>query len=121
MPELPEIVTLARDMQKELAGKTITGVEVLQPKCLNLPEEDFAALNGHGTGNLARGLKLPNLFPACVVDHVNESIRTAHGDLSIADSRGRLIVSAARDYVSQNPLLAFIDAREQTVTPLQFA
>ena len=43
MPELPEIATFARDMQKELAGRTITGIEVLQPKCLNLPEGDFAS------------------------------------------------------------------------------
>lgn len=43
MPELPEIVTLAREMQKELAGRTITGIEVPQPKCLNLPENDFAS------------------------------------------------------------------------------
>ena len=43
MPELPEIVTLARNMQQELAGRTITGVEVLRPKCLNLPEGDFVS------------------------------------------------------------------------------
>jgi formamidopyrimidine-DNA glycosylase len=43
MPELPEIVTLARDMQQELAGRTITGIEILQPKCLNLPEGDFVS------------------------------------------------------------------------------
>ena len=49
MPELPEIVTLARNMQQELAGRTITGVEVLQPKCLNLPEDDFVgAVQGAG-------------------------------------------------------------------------
>lgn len=41
MPELPEIVTLARDMNKELAGRTISSIEVLQPKCLNLPEGSF--------------------------------------------------------------------------------
>ena len=41
MPELPEIAVFARDMQKELVGRTISGIEVLQPKCLNLPEEDF--------------------------------------------------------------------------------
>jgi formamidopyrimidine-DNA glycosylase len=47
MPELPEITVFARDMQKELVGRTICGVEVLQPKCLNGPEEDFrAALTG---------------------------------------------------------------------------
>ena len=47
MPELPEIHIFARDMHKELAGRTIGGVQVLQPKCLNLPEEEFrAALTG---------------------------------------------------------------------------
>jgi formamidopyrimidine-DNA glycosylase len=47
MPELPEITILAREMHKELVGRTIGGVEVLQPKCLNLPLEAFqAALSG---------------------------------------------------------------------------
>lgn len=47
MPELPEITLLARQMQAELAGKTIDGVEVSQPKCLNVPPEVFAqALTG---------------------------------------------------------------------------
>jgi len=43
MPELPEISVLASDMKRELTGRVITGVQVLQPKCLNLPEDDFAA------------------------------------------------------------------------------
>jgi formamidopyrimidine-DNA glycosylase len=47
VPELPEITVFARDMRKELVGRTITGIEVLQPKCLNVPVEDFqAALTG---------------------------------------------------------------------------
>lgn len=47
MPELPEIFVLARDMQKELVGRTISGIEVLQPKCLNVEAEAFqAALTG---------------------------------------------------------------------------
>lgn len=47
MPELPEIAVFARDMQKELVGRTISRIEVLQPKCLNLPTEQFqAALTG---------------------------------------------------------------------------
>jgi formamidopyrimidine-DNA glycosylase len=41
MPELPEITLLARQMRAELVGKTFTGIEVLQPKCLNAPEEIF--------------------------------------------------------------------------------
>jgi formamidopyrimidine-DNA glycosylase len=41
MPELPEITARAREMKAELVGKTITGIEVLQPKCLNVPEETF--------------------------------------------------------------------------------
>ena len=47
MPELPEIAVFARDMQKELVGRIIHHIEVLQPKCLNLPEKEFqAALTG---------------------------------------------------------------------------
>ncbi len=47
MPELPEITVLARQMKAELVGKTFTGVEVLQPKCLNVPEKAFVeALTG---------------------------------------------------------------------------
>jgi formamidopyrimidine-DNA glycosylase len=41
MPELPEITVLARQMQAELVGKTITAMEILQPKCLNIEEKAF--------------------------------------------------------------------------------
>ncbi|MEW6504533.1 MAG: DNA-formamidopyrimidine glycosylase family protein [Chloroflexota bacterium] len=47
MPELPEIASRARQMNTELHGKVIQSVEVIQPKCLNLPVADFqAALSG---------------------------------------------------------------------------
>jgi formamidopyrimidine-DNA glycosylase len=47
MPELPEITILANQMKAELVGKTFTGIEVLQPRCLNVPPEAFvAALSG---------------------------------------------------------------------------
>jgi len=47
MPELPEISSRAREMRAAVVGKTIAHIEVLQPKCLNLPEEGFvAALTG---------------------------------------------------------------------------
>jgi formamidopyrimidine-DNA glycosylase len=41
MPELPEIASRAREMQQYLVGKQIGEVEVLQPKCLNEPPQDF--------------------------------------------------------------------------------
>ncbi len=41
MPELPEITVRAREMREELVGKRIAGIEVLQPKCLNVPEKEF--------------------------------------------------------------------------------
>ncbi|MBN1146743.1 MAG: hypothetical protein JXA78_05770 [Anaerolineales bacterium] len=41
MPELPEITARAREMQAALSGKTIRSIEVLQPKCLNVPAEAF--------------------------------------------------------------------------------
>jgi len=41
MPELPDIVVLARSMDEALRNRTIATVEVYQPKCLNLPMEEF--------------------------------------------------------------------------------
>jgi formamidopyrimidine-DNA glycosylase len=47
MPEYPEIAARAREMNALLSGKTVAGIEVLQPKCLNVPEERFReALTG---------------------------------------------------------------------------
>jgi formamidopyrimidine-DNA glycosylase len=43
MPELPEPHLFARDVQNELVGRTVGGIEVLQPKCLNLPEDEVRA------------------------------------------------------------------------------
>jgi formamidopyrimidine-DNA glycosylase len=41
MPELPEMYTFARDMQKELVGKKIADIEIVQPKSLNVPADVF--------------------------------------------------------------------------------
>ena len=41
VPELPEIALLARQMRGELVGKTLADIQVLQPKCLNVPEDEF--------------------------------------------------------------------------------
>lgn len=47
MPELPEIASRAREMNAALPGKIISAIEVLQPKCLNIPVEAFIhALTG---------------------------------------------------------------------------
>jgi formamidopyrimidine-DNA glycosylase len=41
MPELPEISVIARQMNKEIMGKYILGIEVKQPKTLNMPVPQF--------------------------------------------------------------------------------
>ncbi len=41
MPELPEIANLARQMNRALRNKTITHINVLQPKCLNVSKPAF--------------------------------------------------------------------------------
>jgi formamidopyrimidine-DNA glycosylase len=43
MPEIPEIASRAKEMDKALPGKVIAGIETKQPKCLNLPPEELAA------------------------------------------------------------------------------
>jgi formamidopyrimidine-DNA glycosylase len=55
MPELPEIETLARQMDRKLKGLCIDNTEVHQPKCLNVPSAAFAsALRGRTVGRSAR-------------------------------------------------------------------
>jgi formamidopyrimidine-DNA glycosylase len=41
MPELPEIIARAAEIKRELVGETITAIEVLQPKCLNVEPDVF--------------------------------------------------------------------------------
>jgi formamidopyrimidine-DNA glycosylase len=41
VPELPELEVLRRQVQKELVGRTITGVTVNQPKAINLPVDEY--------------------------------------------------------------------------------
>ncbi len=41
MPELPEIVVIAKQMDETLREKTISAVQIFQPKCLNRAEGDF--------------------------------------------------------------------------------
>lgn len=43
MPESPEIASRAREMNDVLPGKVIKSIDILQPKCLNLPAQDFCA------------------------------------------------------------------------------
>jgi len=41
MPELPEIVVIARQMNKKIAGKRIADIDAKQPKNLNMPVQEF--------------------------------------------------------------------------------
>jgi formamidopyrimidine-DNA glycosylase len=46
MPELPEIVNLAKQMTKQLKNKRIADVDITQPKCLNVPARKFRRIRG---------------------------------------------------------------------------
>jgi formamidopyrimidine-DNA glycosylase len=53
MPELPDIVVLARSMDEALRGRTIAEVTVNQPKCLNLlPEQFLEQIRGRRLGRI---------------------------------------------------------------------
>ncbi len=41
MPELPEIMSRSREMKRALVGRTMTDIEVVQPKCLNMRPATF--------------------------------------------------------------------------------
>jgi formamidopyrimidine-DNA glycosylase len=44
MPEIPEIYSRAKEMDAALKGKEIISIEVIQPKCLNIPPEQLHAV-----------------------------------------------------------------------------
>lgn len=44
MPELPEIVIKAKQMNKQIKGNRIANIEARQPKNLNIPVQDFAKI-----------------------------------------------------------------------------
>jgi formamidopyrimidine-DNA glycosylase len=49
MPEIPEIASRAREMNQALPGKQISGIQVEQPKSLNIPLEEFTQGLLHAT------------------------------------------------------------------------
>jgi len=51
MPELPEVANLARQMNRELRGRCVAGVDVVQPRCLNVPPDEFGQLLVHARVN----------------------------------------------------------------------
>ena len=51
MPELPEVASLARQMDRELHDRSVAEVDVIQPRCLNVPPEEFGQLLVHARVN----------------------------------------------------------------------
>ncbi len=49
MPELPETASRAKEIKQYLVGKSISEVEVLQPKCLNIPVDEFREMTRNAT------------------------------------------------------------------------
>jgi len=47
MPELPEVASLARQMDRELRSRRVVEVDVVQPRCLNVPPEEFGGMLFH--------------------------------------------------------------------------
>ena len=41
MPELPEVETIKRELFQKTKGKKIASVEVLTPKTINCPADEF--------------------------------------------------------------------------------
>jgi formamidopyrimidine-DNA glycosylase len=95
MPELPEICVFARDMQRELGERTISGIEVLQPKCLNVGMEEFrTALTGARIRDvIARGKWL--------------QIDTTQGWLMLSLGMGGEILLTDRDHLPEKHRLVF--------------
>ena len=95
MPELPEIICRAREMDGLLRGRRIAAIEVLQPKCLNVTPEAFrAGLVGtevRGTTNRGKWLLSD----------------TANGHLLLNLGMGGEILLVDRDRLPENRRIRF--------------
>ncbi len=95
MPELPEITNLARQMKANLTGKTISGIEVLQPKSLNVEEEVFKKA----------------LIGAEIVDVANRGkwlcVETTGGWLLLSLGMGGEVLLTRRDQLPEKVRLIF--------------
>ena len=107
MPELPEITARASEMKEALVGRTITGIQVLQPKCLNVPEETFIdALTGARLLNVTHRGKW--LF-----------VETTQGWLLLNMGMGGEILLVTRDTLPEKRRLIF-DFEDSTCLSVNF-
>ena len=107
MPELPEIAARASEMKRELVGKTIARVEVLQPKCLNVPQEAF--VDG------LRGARIRD------VTHRGKwvVVETSQGWFLLSLGMGGEILLVTRSSLPENYKLAF-DFEDETCLSVNF-
>ncbi|MBU0493798.1 MAG: Fpg/Nei family DNA glycosylase, partial [Chloroflexi bacterium] len=107
MPELPEITVRAQEMKQGLVGKTIRDVEVLQPKCLNVPEDAFVeALTG------ARLLNVTNHGKWLLIE-------TTQGWLLLNLGMGGEVLLVTRDTLPEKHRLIF-DFDDSTCLAINF-
>ncbi len=107
MPEIPEIASRASEMNKELSGKTIRSVEILQPKSLNIAADEFS--------RSVEGAKIES------VNHRGKWImmRTNRGWLLINLGMGGEILLTSRETMPAKYRLVF-DFSDQTCLAINF-
>jgi len=107
MPEVPEITCRANEMNRELPGKIIRSIEVIQPKCLNLTPDVFSAS--------VQGAKIE------LVTHHGKwiKIRTDRGWILINLGMGGEILLAERNRIPDKYRLVF-DFEDQTCLAINF-
>ncbi len=99
MPELPEVQTVASELDARLVGRTITGVEALWPRTIGhpTPEEFVAALPGHrveGVGRRAKYIMIALSGDAYLVVHLRMTGRiTIEPSAAPRDPHTRLVLT----------------------------
>ena len=107
MPEIPEIASRAREMNRELPGRIIHTVEIVQPKCLNLSKEEFLK---YVTG---AEIKLVTHYGKWIKMHTNR------GWILINLGMGGEILLTDRDHMPSKYRLVF-DFEDQTCLSINF-
>lgn len=112
MPELPEVEYVARQLQHELMGRTITSVELLWPRCVAMPDpaEFDARLSGQRVERIGRRGK----YLLVGLDGGDTLVvhRRMTGNLTLLPSGVEISYTRARFILDDERTLAFSDPRK---------
>ncbi|MDR1513017.1 MAG: DNA-formamidopyrimidine glycosylase [Propionibacteriaceae bacterium] len=115
MPELPEVETVRRGLERLVVGRRVTELDVLEPKSFQAPEEDgMVAVGGHVEG--ATLVAARRRAKVLILDLDNGYSLVGHLKMT-----GQLVVRGTEDWGAGHPTDSLLGRLPDRSTRLRFA